>query len=85
MPELSRFHGLIITMYHNEHGASHFHVRYAEYKATIEVESDRVNGAIPSRVVRLALDWCRLHRAGLLDNWRRAEAGAPLRRIRPLE
>ena len=85
MPELCRFHGLVITMYHNEHGVPHFHVVYAEYEATIEIETERVHGSLPRRILALALEWARLHRAELLDNWRRARRGAPLSRIDPLE
>ncbi len=85
MPELCRFHGLVITMYHREHGVPHFHAIYAEFEATIEIESGRVHGMLPQRVLGLALEWCLLHRAELLDNWRRARHGAPLYRIDPLE
>ena len=85
MPELCRFHGLVITMYHNEHGVPHFHVRYAEFKATIEIESERVRGALPRKLLALALVWGRLHRAELRENWYRAGRGAPLVRILPLE
>ena len=28
MPEISRFLGIIITMYYNNHPPPHFHVRY---------------------------------------------------------
>ena len=28
MPEISRFLGIIITMYYNDHNPPHFHVRY---------------------------------------------------------
>ena len=85
MPELCRFHGLVITMYHNEHGVPHFHVAYAEYEVTIEIETERVHGSLPRRILALALEWSRLHRAELLDNWRRARGGVALVRIRPLE
>ena len=47
MPELCRFHGLVITTYHNEHGVPHFHVVYAECDATIEIETERVHGSLP--------------------------------------
>ena len=30
MPEISRFYGIIITMFINEHNPPHFHVRYME-------------------------------------------------------
>jgi len=28
MPEISRFLGIVITMYFNDHNPPHFHVRY---------------------------------------------------------
>ena len=35
MPEISRFLGIIITMYYNDHPPPHFHVRYNQQKAII--------------------------------------------------
>jgi len=35
MPEISRFFGMIITMYYKDHAPPHFHVRYGEYRASI--------------------------------------------------
>jgi hypothetical protein len=35
MPEISRFLGIIIAMFYDEHNPPHFHVRYGEYKAEI--------------------------------------------------
>ena len=85
MPELCRFHGLVITMYLKDHGVPHFHVTYAEFEATIEIESGRLHGTLPRRALILALEWSLMHRAELLENWRRARRGAPLNRIDPLE
>ena len=36
MPEISRFLGIVITMYFNDHNPPHFHVRYEEYRALSE-------------------------------------------------
>jgi hypothetical protein len=30
MPEISRFFGIIITMYYGDHQPPHFHVRYGD-------------------------------------------------------
>jgi hypothetical protein len=30
MPELSRFHGIVIKMYFGDHDPPHFHAEYAE-------------------------------------------------------
>jgi hypothetical protein len=38
MPEISRFLGIVITMYFNDHNPPHFHVRYEEYRALIGIE-----------------------------------------------
>ena len=85
MPELCRFFGLIINMYHNDHSPPHFHVRYGEFWATIEIESERVRGYLPRRATSLALEWARPRRAELMKNWHLARAGAPLIRLTPLE
>lgn len=85
MPERCRFHGLVIAMYHNEHGAPHFHVIYAEHEVTIEIETEHIHGWLPRRIHALALEWSRQHRAELLDNWCRGRRGEALYRIRPLE
>ena len=84
MPEISRFKGLVIYMYRGDHGVAHFHVKYAEYEASIEVESEQVHGDLPRRVRASALVWARQHRAELLENWRRAHSEEPLHRIAPL-
>lgn len=40
MPEICRFYGIIITMYLPDHNPPHFHVRYNEFRATIESRAD---------------------------------------------
>ena len=36
MPELSRFFGLVIFMFYNDHPPPHFHVRYGGQRAIID-------------------------------------------------
>jgi hypothetical protein len=51
MPEICRFLGIVITMYFDEHNPPHFHVRYNEYRASIEIQTlNVVAGAIPAKV-----------------------------------
>ena len=38
MPTICRFFGIVIRMYHREHGPPHFHARHGEYEAMM-VES----------------------------------------------
>jgi hypothetical protein len=66
-------------MFYYEHGVPHFHSVYGEFEATIEIVSEGVHGHLPPRSLGLVLDWTRLHRQELLDDWRvRAARMAPL-------
>ena len=85
MPEISRFLGIVIGMFYNEHGIPHFHAVYGDAEATIEIETERIHGYLPRRALALVLEWNRVHRTDLLENWRRARAGEPLVKIPPLE
>ena len=44
-----------------------------------------LTGALPPRALGLVTEWAAVHRAELTDNWRRAQALAPLEPIAPLE
>jgi hypothetical protein len=85
MPEISRFLGIVIGMFFNEHGPPHFHAVYGEHKITVEIESGHVQGEFPTRARRLVLEWASLHRQELVANWERARRREPLTRIEPLE
>ena len=39
MPEISRFYGIVIAMFYEDHSPPHFHVRYGEQKAIIAIET----------------------------------------------
>ena len=86
MPELSRFFGIVITMYHGDHAPPHFHARYAGWKAVVSIEPPEIlHGRLPPRVLGLVVEWATIHRVELIDNWRRARGLARLKRIAPLE
>lgn len=85
MPEISRFLGIVIGMFFNEHGPPHFHAVYREHKITVELESGNVKGEFPTRALRLVLEWASLHKQELVANWERARRREPLMRIEPLE
>ena len=38
MPEISKFYGIVIYMYINDHNPPHFHAVYQGYKATITIQ-----------------------------------------------
>lgn len=85
MPEISRFFGIVIAMFYTEHGAPHFHARYGEYKASIEIETGTMHGSLPPRVTAMLVEWREQHAAELLQNWQRARQSQPLEPVPPLE
>ncbi len=85
MPEISRFFGIVISMFYDEHGVPHFHASYGEHIASVEVDSGLIRGSLPPRVAGLVLEWRAKHVAELLENWARARSGQPLTRVPPLE
>ena len=85
MPEISRFFGIVITMYFDEHNPPHFHARYGSDRAAIEIETLRVReGRLPSRALGLVIEWASEHQEELIANWDAARLDAPLSRIAPL-
>ena len=70
MPTISMFYGILIRMFFNDHAPPHFHAEYAEYKATVDIQTLLiVEGALPRRAQALVLDWAELHQQALLDDW----------------
>jgi hypothetical protein len=86
MPTISRFYGIIIRMFFDEHGPPHFHIAYQGYNAVIDIETLEVKeGRLPRRALSLVLDWAELHQEELRANWNLIEQGRALNNISPLE
>jgi hypothetical protein len=85
MPCISRFYGILVYVYSNDHEPPHFHAKYAGQDAAIEIAGlDILAGQLPSRAMRLVLEWAALHREELQENWRRAQQGELPVAIEPL-
>jgi Domain of unknown function (DUF4160) len=85
MPEISRFFGIIIAMFYDEHNPPHFHARYGEAQAVIEIDSLRVlEGGLPPRALGLVIEWAAQHREALLRNWQLTREEKPPEKIAPL-
>jgi hypothetical protein len=70
MPEVSRFYGIIIKMFFNDHLPSHFHAEYGNYKAMIGIESGEIiEGEMPKKQLKLIQAWAILHENELLQNF----------------
>jgi hypothetical protein len=49
VPEISRFFGIVIAMYHDEHLPPHFHARYAGKEIQVGIADGRVRGSFHPR------------------------------------
>jgi hypothetical protein len=50
MPTISSFYGIFIRMFFNDHAPPHFHARYGEFEATIDIATwGIVEGQLPRR------------------------------------
>jgi hypothetical protein len=86
MPEISRFFGIVIRMFFNDHQPPHFHAEYAQYEGVFNIVDLRMmEGYLPRRVKGLVLEWAFEHRDKLLENWENARKKLVLKPIEPLE
>ncbi|MFA7238039.1 MAG: DUF4160 domain-containing protein [Phycisphaeraceae bacterium] len=85
MPEISRFYGIIIRMFYNDHAPPHFHVEYAGDRAAITIQTLAVmEGRLPPRAMGLVMEWAAQHQADLLRVWEQARQTQPLDHVEPL-
>ena len=85
MPEISRFLGVVITMYFKDHDPPHFHVRYGDQRAVVAIDPiELLAGHLPSRVLGLVTEWADLHKPDLLENWTTLATTGTFKRIDPL-
>jgi hypothetical protein len=85
MPIISRFFGIIVFMFWREHQPPHFHAKYGDEEVIIEIQTGKVTGNISQRVLNMVQEWRELHKDELMVDWKLAEEGKPLKRIKPLE
>jgi hypothetical protein len=85
VPEISRFLGIVITMYFNDHNPPHFHVRYENFRAIVGIEPIELReGKLPPRVLGLVIEWAEMHQHELLQNWTTLVTEGKFQRIAPL-
>jgi Domain of unknown function (DUF4160) len=86
MSEISRFFGIIIAVYFNDHGLPHFHAKYGEFRGVFGIEDlTLLEGYLPKRVISLVLEWAFQHRDELKRDWQLAQEGQVPEKIEPLE
>ncbi|MCA1681020.1 MAG: DUF4160 domain-containing protein [Actinobacteria bacterium] len=85
MPAISRFFGIVIAMYFDDHGPPHFHARHADGTAKVRIDTlEVIESTLGRRQLRFVLAWAELHQDELTENWRRARTGEILQPVEPL-
>ena len=74
MPEISRFFGIVIYMFFNDHNPPHFKAKYGEFEANIIIENGNLlSGDLPLSKLKLVVAWSEIHKDELLSMWNSKE------------
>ncbi len=85
MPTISRFLGIVITMYYDDHGHPHFHARHADVEAKVRIDNlEVIDSTLGRWELRLVLGWAELHQPELEETGAERELVRKLRPIEPL-
>ena len=72
VPIISIFFGIVIRMFHREHGPPHFHASYQGFEALIVIADGSVlAGSLPRKALRIVQEWCAAHHEELMANWQK--------------
>jgi len=86
MPEVSRFFGIVIRMYFDDHNPPHFHAIYSGDEARFGIDPIALlEGKLPSRAASMVVEWAALRQRELMNNWNRLHNGLAVEKIGPLE
>lgn len=70
MPEITRFYGIIIYMFFNDHNPPHFKAVYGEFEANVYIENGNLlNGDFPVSKLKLVQAWAEIHKVELMEMW----------------
>ena len=85
MPTISAFYGILIRMFFNDHAPPHFHARYGEFEATVDLGTlEVIDGELPGRALSLVQEWGMIHKEELLEDWRLCRENSHPAKIDPL-
>lgn len=86
MPEITRFFGIIIRMFYDDHNPPHFHAEFGGKKVVMDFRGNVLQGDLGSKTaVKLIREWTDLHQVELAEDWELARASQEIKKIAPLE
>jgi hypothetical protein len=85
VPEISRFYGIIIKIFWDDHFPPHFHAEYGDLQAIFNIDTlALIAGKLPPRALGLVMEWAALHQAELKADWEKAKSKQSVDKIPPL-
>lgn len=86
MPIISVFYGIIITINFNDHNPPHFHAKYAEFEALIDIKSGSImGGRLPPKARALTEEWRLLNQEQIMQCWDLIRESGQFFKIRGLD
>lgn len=86
MPTISEFFGILILMYYSDHAPPHFHAKYGEFEALIQISPlGLLKGNLPPKALGLVIEWGQIHQQELMEDWKNAAGNKKLQKIPPLQ
>ena len=86
MPQISKFFGIVIWMFYNDHNPPHFHANYGEFEGLFRIDDVSIlSGSLPPRALGLVTEWATIHKQELHLNWELSRKGESLHPINPLQ
>ncbi len=70
MPVITRFYGIVVKMYPNDHTPPHFHAIYGEFVGVIDINTlEMLEGDLSNRALKLVKEWAEKYKKDLIDMW----------------
>ena len=70
MPVVATIDGIAIWFYNDDHAPPHFHAKYAEHEALIDIKTLKIIvGSLPRSQYRKVVDWATPRKAALMLAW----------------
>jgi hypothetical protein len=74
MPTISRFYGISIKMFFEDHNPPHFHAVHGDHIGWFNIRTlELIKGDLPPRAIRLVKEWATEHQDELLAIWEKHE------------
>jgi hypothetical protein len=81
MPTIAMFYGIIIQIFSDDHNPAHLHARYAEFKASFDLDGHVLAGKLPPKQQNFVSAWIQLNKEQIEANIENLKNNFPLIKI----